>query len=211
MTIIKTRSEGFPLKPRLLGIALAVLLLMPAGRVLAQKAAILSSDRLNMGDLQAREEPRIVSLGIEVTAISQTDLSAALDPDHPANSWAKNFTDLPVHQLTVSGRNPVLYKGISQPATDDPVEIVFIAEDAKDLEACRQMATSLLTRTPGSPFVGQQKPLLFHVATDKAYVTHIWNPWKAMRVTVPIKSKSPEASPAFWSCTLWTRDIWGIP
>ena len=198
---------------RVLGTAFAAIWICLPGTILAQKASLPQlQERVNAGELQMHvsEEPRSVNIGIEVTGIGQAALSAGLDPAHEINGWAKIYAELPVHELTISGRNPIIFQGIPQQNAGDPVEIVLLAEDANDLEACRQMATSLLPRSPSSPFGGQQKPLLFYIFTDKAYVRSIYNPWNATRVTVPLKSKT-EVSPTFVKCYLWNRDIWGIP
>ena len=197
-----------------LGAALTAVLVFLSGKALAQKTLSTIQERANAiaAQMQITEEPVKLSVGVEVVAVTQTQLSAGLDPANEFNAWAKPYADLPVYELTIYGRNSISYtNNVAQIPADVPVHIVLLSEDPKELDSCREMATSLISRPPNAFFGPQQKPLLFFANTDKAYVKSIYNPWKAVVATISLKPKSADAAPGYVRCSIWGRDIYGLP
>lgn len=194
------------------GLLLAVTL---AGDAFGQKSVVITPERLSQIEtqMQVSEEPKTVNIGIEVTAMSESVFLAGMEGSNNMAWWARQYADTPVHQLTVSGRHAVAYAGLGQqPPTEDVFELILLAEDSKDLDACRDMAANALTRsTSAGAFGGSPRPILFHMQSDKGYVKSIYNPWKSTRVTVTLKPRNAEDTPQFVSCYLWSGSIWGVP
>ncbi|HEX5038285.1 MAG TPA: hypothetical protein VFX30_14100 [bacterium] len=196
-------------KAALAGLFFAV---MFAGHAFGQKTPLATPERMSqIEQMQISEEPKAANVGIEVTGMSETVLMSG---DNPNSAWARQYSDAPLHQLIVVGRHAVVYTGwTQQPPPQDAFELILLAEDSKDLDACRDMAANALTRSTSANLLGTAppRPLLFHMYSDKAFVRSIYNPWKSTRVTVTLKPRDPENMPQFVSCYLWSGDIWGIP